>query len=56
MYARTVLEHIRAKVPIVIHGVSLNIGNADALNYEYLQKLKALAAELQPEWISDLIS
>lgn len=52
-YARKVLDHIRAKVPIVMHGVSLNIGNADPLNEEYLQKLKNLAAEIQPEWVSD---
>jgi uncharacterized protein (UPF0276 family) len=52
-YARMVLDKIREKVPIVMHGVSLNIGNADPLNYDYLQKLKTLAAELQPEWVSD---
>ncbi|MDQ2045564.1 DUF692 domain-containing protein [Pseudoalteromonas sp. 20-92] len=52
-YARHVLEEIRAKKPIVMHGVSMNIGSTDPLNQVYLEKLKKLAHEIEPEWISD---
>jgi len=47
------LHRIREHYPVVMHGVSLSIGSTDPLNMEYLQKLKMLAAEVQPEWISD---
>ncbi|CAM4095867.1 DUF692 domain-containing protein [Pseudoalteromonas ostreae] len=52
-FARHVLNKIRAKKPIVMHGVSMNIGSSDPLNHVYLDKLKALAHEIEPEWISD---
>jgi len=52
-FARHVLEHLRAQVPVVMHGVSLSIGSTDPLNMDYLAKLKKLAAEIQPRWISD---
>jgi len=52
-YARHVLEQIAAQVPIVMHGVSLSIGSSDPLNLEYLSKLKTLAQEIKPAWISD---
>jgi uncharacterized protein (UPF0276 family) len=52
-YARHVLEQMAAKRPVVMHGVSLNIGSADPLNFDYLKKLKELAAFVKPPWISD---
>ncbi|WP_259399050.1 MULTISPECIES: DUF692 domain-containing protein [unclassified Pseudoalteromonas] len=52
-YARHILEKIRAKKPIVMHGVSMNIGSTDPLNLSYLEKLKILAHEIEPEWVSD---
>lgn len=52
-FARHVLEKVRAKKPIVMHGVSMNIGSSDPLNQSYLRKLKQLAHEIEPEWISD---
>ncbi|WP_221937491.1 MNIO family bufferin maturase [Shewanella psychropiezotolerans] len=52
-YARHVLQHIRSKRPVVMHGVSMNIGSTDPLNWTYLHKLKELADVVQPEWISD---
>jgi uncharacterized protein (UPF0276 family) len=48
-----VLRQIAERYPIVMHGVSLSIGSADELNFEYLRKLKNLAAEINPLWISD---
>lgn len=52
-YARHVLKNIRSRRPIVMHGVSMNIGSSDPLDLEYLNKLKALADFIKPEWISD---
>lgn len=54
-YPRDVLAEIRSHYPVVMHGVSLSIGSADALNHDYLTRLKALADWLQPAWISDHI-
>jgi uncharacterized protein (UPF0276 family) len=50
---RQVLRRIAERYPVVMHGVSLSIGSSDALNTEYLKKLKTLAAEINPLWISD---
>ncbi len=36
-----------------MHGVSLSIGSTAPLDREYLRQLKALAARVQPAWISD---
>ncbi len=52
-YARHVLDSIRAKYPVVMHGVSMNIGSKDPLNWLYLNKLKELAEYIKPEWVSD---
>src|SRR5438105_6323896 len=50
---RYVLNQIAERYPVVMHGVSLSIGSSDPLNFEYLRKLKGLAREIQPRWISD---
>jgi uncharacterized protein (UPF0276 family) len=50
---RYVLDQIAERYPVVMHGVSLSIGSTDPLNFEYLGKLKGLAREIQPRWISD---
>lgn len=50
---RFVLEQIAERYPIVMHGVSLSIGSTDPLNFAYLRKLKALAHDVKPLWISD---
>ncbi|MGR8981825.1 MAG: MNIO family bufferin maturase [Gammaproteobacteria bacterium] len=47
------LDRIRADYPMVMHGVSLSIGGTDALNFDYLRQVKALAERIQPAWISD---
>jgi uncharacterized protein (UPF0276 family) len=43
----------RERYPLVMHGVSLSIGSTAPLDHEYLRQVKALAARLEPEWISD---
>lgn len=47
------LDRIRARYPVVLHGVSLSIGSTDALDRNYLRELKLLAQRVEPEWISD---
>ena len=47
------LERIRARYPLVMHGVSLSIGSHDPLDREYLRQLKALADRIEPAWLSD---
>src|SRR5579863_5653946 len=48
-----VLERARALAPVVLHGVSLNLGGADPLRRDYLNELDALIRRFEPAWISD---
>jgi uncharacterized protein (UPF0276 family) len=50
---RAVIREIAEHYPIVLHGVSLSIGSIDPIDLDYLARLKALAAEVKPAWISD---
>ncbi|MBV8341361.1 MAG: DUF692 domain-containing protein [Gammaproteobacteria bacterium] len=47
------LMRIRERYPLALHGVSLSIGSTAPLDREYLRQLKALAARVEPAWISD---
>lgn len=47
------LDRIRADYPLVMHGVSLSIGSTAPLDYDYLDRLKALATRVEPAWFSD---
>ena len=48
-----VLDQARALAPVALHGVSLSLGSIDPLRESYLDELVALAARVQPAWISD---
>jgi uncharacterized protein len=48
-----VLDGVRARYPVVMHGVSLSIGSSDPLNRDYLHALRALARRVEPAWLSD---
>lgn len=48
-----ILEQVRAKHPVIIHGVSMSIGSANGLDSEYLAKLEQLANRIDPLWVSD---
>jgi uncharacterized protein (UPF0276 family) len=50
---RHVLRQVRARYPVVLHGVSLSIGSVDPIDESYLAGLAALADEIEPAWISD---
>ena len=52
-FARHVLDWVAERYPIVMHGVSLSIGSAGPLDFDYLSKLRRLADEIRPRWISD---
>ena len=47
------LEKIRARYPVVMHGVSLSLGSTDPLDRDYLRDLKTLADRIEPALISD---
>ncbi len=47
------LDRIRARFPVVMHGVSLSIGSTAPLDLDYLGRVRALAARCEPAWISD---
>jgi uncharacterized protein len=44
---------VRANYPLVMHGVSMSIGSTAPLDRDYLARVKALAARIEPKWISD---
>lgn len=48
-----ILEQVRAKIPVVLHGVSMSIGSAHGLDEDHLIQLKALAERIEPLWVSD---
>ncbi len=47
------LERILERYPVVQHGVNLAIGSPDPLDWEYLEKLKALTRRTKTPWLSD---
>ncbi len=54
-FAQYMLDRIRERYPIVMHGVSMSIGSSDPINWDYLKKLNKLIERVQPAWISDHI-
>jgi len=50
---RYILDQIAERYPVVMHGVSLSIGSTDALNLDYLGKLRRLADAVKAHWVSD---
>ena len=53
---RDILRRIREKHPVALHGVSLSIGSSDGLDMAYLHRLKTLADDVQPLFVSDHLS
>lgn len=47
------LDRIRERYPVVMHGVSLSIASTAPPDLDYLRELKALARRVEPRWISD---
>ena len=50
------LDWILERYPVVQHGVALAIGSSDALDWDYLKRLKALTRKTKTPWFSDHLS
>lgn len=48
-----VLDRIRERYPLAMHGVSLSLGASDGLDRDYLAALKTLVRRVNPLWVSD---
>ncbi|TNE33844.1 MAG: DUF692 domain-containing protein [Alphaproteobacteria bacterium] len=48
-----VLEQLRERHPVILHGVSMSVGSASGLDRDYLDKLKRLERRIDPLWVSD---
>jgi len=48
-----VLDRVAERYPVVMHGVSMNIGSRDPLDLEYLRELKALRDRCGARFVSD---
>lgn len=48
-----ILEQVRAKLPVILHGVSMSIGSAKGLDERHLAALKRLEQRIDPLWVSD---
>ena len=48
-----ILEEIRARHPVILHGVSMSVGSAQGLDEDYLDRLAALSRRIDPLWVSD---
>jgi uncharacterized protein (UPF0276 family) len=51
-----VLERVRERHPVALHGVSMSLGSADGLRDDYLRRLRSLANAVDPLFISDHLS
>ncbi|MCJ2179140.1 DUF692 domain-containing protein [Novosphingobium album (ex Hu et al. 2023)] len=48
-----VLDTVRCRHEVALHGVSLSPGSAHGVDRDYLTRLKALADRIEPLWVSD---
>ena len=51
--ALRVLDAVRQRYPVSLHGVGLSLGSSDELNRGHLHKLKALVERVQPAAVSE---
>lgn len=48
-----IVDQIAERYPIVMHGVSMSVGSTDAIDFDYLRKVRTLADRLRAVWIGD---
>lgn len=48
-----ILDEVREKLPVILHGVSMSIGSAHGLDMEHLDRLKRLEQRIDPLFVSD---
>lgn len=53
---RQILRQVRERHPVALHGVSMSIGSADGLDRAYLGRLRQLADDIDPLFVSDHLS
>ena len=51
-----ILEKICKKYQLIQHGLSLNIGSSDEIDFSYLRAIKKIARKIKSPWISDSLS
>jgi uncharacterized protein len=49
------LDQIAERYRVVMHGVSLSVGSTDRIDFEFLDKLRALATRVKAVWLGDHI-
>jgi len=47
------LDRIRARYPMVMHGVALSVGGTDPFDVAYLRAMRRLIERVEPAWVSD---
>lgn len=47
------LDRIRRDYPVAMHGVAMNLGSVDPLDFDYLRAVKRLADRVEPAIVSD---
>ncbi len=52
-WLRHALDQLAERYPLVLHGVTANLGSSDALDLDYLKGIKALADRWRVPWVSD---
>lgn len=50
---RAVIRKIREHYPVVLHGLSFNVGTDEEPDWDYLRQLRQLSDEIEPAWVSD---
>jgi len=48
-----ILDEVREKLPVILHGVSMSVGSAQGLDREFLDRLKRLERRIAPLFVSD---
>lgn len=48
-----ILDQVREKYPVILHGVSMSVGSAHGLDREHLERLSRLERRIDPLWVSD---
>lgn len=51
--ALRVLSQVRARYPVILHGVSLSVGSVEGVDPAYLERLRRLVERIEPLWVSD---
>ncbi len=52
-WMRHALDALAERYPLVLHGVTMNLGSTDPLDLDYLKQIKVLADRWRVPWLSD---